>query len=322
MADQRVKGIIFASITSFFWGFLAIALKVASGILEPVTIVWFRFLTAFLILLVYFLIKKPEYLKILTKPPLYLVFASFGLAINYLAFLYGVKLTSPGSAVVIVQLGPISLGLVGLLFFRERISKRQALGFLLAGAGLFVFYQDNIRQIATGHGLYNMGILWVVVAAMAWVVYASLQKMLVKSHPAQQLNLFLFGLPVVLFLPFVNFNSLLSLSFGNWMLMLYLGLNTLIAYGSLAVAFKYLEANKISIIVTMNPIITFIAMAILAWWEVTWIKPEMATSAGLLAALMVVSGTILAVAFARQSAKKSVKEIISPAKSENIKRNT
>ena len=59
---QRIKGVIFASITAFFWGFLAIALKVAAGIMDPVTIVWFRFVVAFTILFVYYIIVNPSYL--------------------------------------------------------------------------------------------------------------------------------------------------------------------------------------------------------------------------------------------------------------------
>ena len=158
--------------------------------------------------------------------------------------------------------------------------------------------------------MYNMGVLWVVVAAMAWVVYAAFQKQLVKTYPAQQLNLFLFGLPVLLFLPFIKPASFLDLSFTNWMLMVYLGLNTLIAYGFLALAFKYLEANKISIIITMNPIITFIIIGLLTYFEVSWIEPDKLTTRGVVAAVLVVVGAITAVAFAKPGKKKEITKLI------------
>jgi drug/metabolite transporter (DMT)-like permease len=305
--NPRLKGILFASVTAFFWGFLAIALKVASGILDPLTIVWFRFFIAFLVLFVIFSIKKPEYLIILKNPPLYIIVASLGLGINYLAFLYGLKLTTPGTAQVIIQLGPILLGIVGLIFFREQISLRQGLGFIVAGGGMYIFYRESLSQIVASEELFNMGIIWVLVAAMAWVVYATFQKMLVKKYPTQQLNLFLFGLPVLLFAPFIKPAGFVNLTMSNWFLLIYLGLNTLIAYGSLAYAFKYLEASKVSIIVTMNPIITFVIMGILTYMEVNWIEPEIISTRGLIAALLVLSGAIMAIAVAKPGKKKDIR---------------
>lgn len=314
MKDNRYKGVVFASITAFFWGFLAIALKVATGIMDPLTIVWFRFLVAFSVLLLYISYKKPEYLKILWNPPLYIIIASLGLGINYLAFLYGLKLTSPATAQIIIQVGPIFLGIVGLIFFKEKISVRQAVGFAIAGTGMFIFYRQSLAGMGQDEELFNMGIIWIVVAAMAWVTYATLQKILVKKYPAQQLNLFLFALPIVLFLPFIKPSGFLDLSFGNWMLLIYLGLNTLIAYGSLAMAFKYLEANKVSVIITMNPIITFILMGLLTYAEVRWIEPEVFTTWGIVAAVLVIFGAVLAVAFAKPAKKKEINELIQPLK--------
>lgn len=310
MKDKRIKGVIFASITALTWGFLVIALKMSTNIMDPLTIVWFRFLVAFSILFIYYIIKNPSYLKILRNPPIYLVIASLGLGINYIAFLYGIKLTTASSAQVIIQIGPIFLGFVGLVFFKEKISLRQSIGFMIAGIGLFIFYSDNINKLVGDADMYNMGVLWVVVAAMAWVVYAAFQKQLVKTYPAQQLNLFLFGLPVLLFLPFIQPARFLELDFANWMLMVYLGVNTLIAYGFLALSFKYLEANKISVIITLNPIITFIIIGLLTYFEISWIEPEILTTRGVIAALLVVVGAITAVAFAKPGKKKEITKLI------------
>jgi len=246
----------------------------------------------------------------LFKPPLYIIIASLGLGINYIAFLYGLKLTTPTTAQVIIQIGPILLGLVGLVVFKETISKRQAYGFIIAGIGLFLFYRENLSKMAANEELFNMGVLWVLVAAMAWVVYASFQKMLVKTYPPQQLNLFLFGLPILLFFPFIKLSGFIGLTLNNWILLVYLGLNTLIAYGSLALAFKYIEANKVSIIITLNPIITFSVMGFLTYFEITWIEPEIISTKGIIAALLVITGAILAVSFAKSSKKKEIKNLL------------
>lgn len=308
--SNRTKGILFALTTAFLWGFLPIALKVATGMIDPLTIGWFRFLVAFSLLFVIIGFRKPSHLRILTNPPLYIVIASMCLGMNYLGFIYGLKLTTPGTAQVFIQAGPMVLGLVGFIFFRETLSLRQGFGFLIAGLGLLFFYRENLAQMVAEEDMFGMGVVWVLIAAMAWAVYATFQKKLVQDYPPQQLNLFLFGLPVVLFLPFVRLSGFLELSLLQWMLMLFLGLNTLVAYGSLSMAFKYIEASKVSIIVTMNPVLTFVYMGLLALWEVTWIQPEKLSAVGIAAAVMVLVGAIMAIIAAHPSKKKTLDQLL------------
>lgn len=305
--DPRVKGIIFTLITTFIWGFQAIVIKLATNLIDVAAIAWFRFVLAFSLLFIFYAFKKPSYLKILKKPPLYLVVAAFGLAINYLAFNYGIKYTSPNIAVLVIQLGPISLGLTGFFFFKEKISYRQAFGFLIAGAGLLFFYLENLNLISGDTSLYSFGVLLVVISALGWAVFAAFQKILTKTYPTGQLNLFVFGLPVLLLAPFIQLDSFYGLSPLAWGLLIYLGLNTLVAYGFLALAFKYLEASKISVMITINPIITILTMGILTYLEVSWIEPEIFSFRIIGTALIVLCGAVMAVAFAKPGKQKNVR---------------
>ncbi|WP_153633243.1 EamA family transporter [Prolixibacter sp. SD074] len=58
MTPNTTKGVLLAMTTAFLWGFLAIALKVASTMVDSYTIVWFRFTVAFLAL--FLLLSVPE----------------------------------------------------------------------------------------------------------------------------------------------------------------------------------------------------------------------------------------------------------------------
>ena len=91
------------------------------------------------------------------------------------------------------------------------------------------------------------------------------------------------------------------MSFPVWLIVIFLGLNTLIAYGSLAFAFKYTEAYKVSIIVTLNPIITLITMAILSSLQVDWIKTETLDPISMIGAACVIGGAIIAVFFSKKT---------------------
>ncbi len=304
MRNPKLKGILFASTTGLLWGVLAIVLKVSLGGLSPVDITWFRFSTAFILLLLYFVLWQPGQLGILIRPPLLLILAALSLGLNYLGFITGLNYTSPIIAQVFIQIGPVLLAVSGFVIYKEKISFRQLTGLLLVVIGLSVFYHEQVKILFDQKQLLNKGVIWIIIGSLAWAVYAVSQKKLVRSHPPMQMNLFLFGLPALLYLPFVHFSRMKGLSAGEWLLLIFLGVNTLVAYGALAMALKYLEANKISVIITLNPIITFIIMAYLGYIGVTWIQPEHFNLIIFVGATVVIIGAILTVVSGRKNKRE------------------
>ena len=116
LSDQS-KGILFASATALLWGFLAIILKVTVKHVEPVTVAWVRFVIAFILLTLFLSKKDPNSLRILKKPPVLAIIAAIGLAFNYVGYIKGVELTTPSNAQILVQIAPVTLAIVGLIFF-------------------------------------------------------------------------------------------------------------------------------------------------------------------------------------------------------------
>jgi drug/metabolite transporter (DMT)-like permease len=289
------KGIYFAAFAALLWGFLAIAVKVSLSILPPISISWIRFAIAFSILSAYYLIFDRKKFSIISKPPLFALFAGIALGFNYLGFIAGINYTSPSIGQVFIQTGPVLFAIAGFVIYKERISIRQGIGFVIVLIGLMIFYNEQIINIAGGLSQQKKGVLLILFGALSWSFYAVFQKMAVRNNNPMQLNLIIFGLPALLYTPFVEFSSVYAMSFNQWMLMLFLGLNTLGAYGSLAYALKYLEANKISVIVAVNPLITFVAMAILSKKQVSWMKPENLTLVTILGALIALMGVVLTV---------------------------
>ncbi|HAH24011.1 MAG TPA: EamA/RhaT family transporter [Prolixibacteraceae bacterium] len=293
--SNQAKGIFYTLITVLMWGVLAIALKVATKQIDSPTIVWFRFSLAFSALFAWMAVKTPKELKILYKPSWLIVLSSLALAWNYMGFMLGIQYTSPSNAQVAIQSGPLLLAVFGIIFFREKISRIQIFGFLIAILGFWIFYRQHIMASAGQEGQYTKGMLITFSGAVAWAIYAAFQKRLVVHYPVASLNVFIFGLPVLLYLPFVNFASLAHLSFGYWALLVFLGANTLISYGCLSLALKYLEAGKVSIIIILNPIITFILMGLLSWMQVDWIAGEHFSVLSITGALIALLGAILVV---------------------------
>lgn len=291
--QNHTKGIIYASITAFFWGFLAIALKVAVREVDPVTIVWFRFVLAFFLLASWQIFKNPSSFAILKKPPLLLIIAALGLTWNYMSYMLGIHYTTPSNAQLFIQTGPIMLAIAGFVFFKEKLNRNQVIGFGVAILGLSFFYRDQLSAFFDSQGQYNLGVLLTLTSAMAWATYAISQKKLVSKYPVESLNLFLFGLPALLYIPFVDFAPLLHLHWTWWLLLLFLGANTFIAYTCLAQALKYTEANKVSVIIIVNPIITFVTMGILTQLDVSWVAHERFSVVTIIGAVLVLSGAFL-----------------------------
>ena len=292
---KRIYGVLYAATTALCWGFLAVMIKVALNSVPPMMVVWFRFGVAFSILFIYFLVIDRKKLRIFLKPPFLLIIAALGLVANYVGFAIGVDLTSPGNAQIFIQLGPMILAAVGIIFFQERLSFRQFLGFVVAGIGLIFFYRDQLSGMLGNEDVYIAGVVWLIMAAITWAVYASLQKKLVETYAPQELNMFIYGLPLILLIPYVSTESFGHLGPMMWILLISLGINTVVAYGCLAEAFRYIEANKISVIITLNPILTFIIMMILSAMNVSWIKGEHLSRYGFVGAALVLAGAIMVV---------------------------
>lgn len=277
------------------WGVLAIALKYIDSTVDSITVVWFRFLISFLILLTYYAIKRPSALRILIRPPLLLVAGAICLSANFLLYMLGIHYITPGDCQLISQLGPIILGLASVLIFKEKMNKRQIAGFIIALIGFGVFYGQQLKAITGNQKTFNLGVFIVVFAAIAWASYGIIQKVLIRKYAPQVINLFLYCFPAIIFFPFATPRLMGGLNTLGWVFLIFAAFNTLIAYGSLSAAFKYIEASKISIIVTMNPIITFIVMGLLTSLGIHLVAPEHINIFGISGGILVLAGAIMVI---------------------------
>lgn len=289
------KGITFAIITAVLWGVLAIGIKMVLTEVDPITVVWMRMSIAMLGVGAYFLMKRPSAFQVFTKPPRLIWVAAIGLAFNYIGYAKGIDWAGPASTQVVIQLGPITLCIAGFFLFKEKFASRQIWGFILAFIGLFFFYRQQLGSMEVGQDTFIKGVLATIVGATAWAAYSISQKKLVVNHPVQQINLFLYAFSTVAYLPFVDFSEFIDLSPWAWALLIFLGLNTLIAYGSLGEALKYTDAGKVSVIIILNPIITFIILEVMATYGVSFMIIEKIPFWAYVGAVMMLSGAALAV---------------------------
>lgn len=291
-----IKGVIYAGTASISWGFLAVFLKVSLKYVDPITLSWFRFIIALIVLVIVLYLRDKRKLNIIKHPPIVAIIAAVCLAINYITYIMGINKTSPSNAQVFMQIGPMLLAVAGIFLFKEKLSKTQLLGFLVAIGGFVLFFNEQLNAILLeSHGEYKTGSLLIIGSSVSWAIFAALQKSINHKYDPQSLNIIHFAIPCLMLLPWVDFSVFQSFSFSVWLLVLFLGVNTVLAYGALAEAFQYMEANKVAVIIVINPIITIATMSVLSYLEVDFVEPEFIGLVGILGALLVISGAVLVV---------------------------
>ena len=293
MNRDRRLGLFMAGTCAVLWGFLAIVMKVVSKEIDSMTIVWFRFTLAFGLLGTILALRNPRRLALLRKPPLLGLVCAVALCGNYLGYMFGLELTTPSFAQILIQLAPLLLAAIGVVFFKERLNTAQAIGALVTVAGFALFYYDKYESGVVEAESLQRGVALLVFASVSWAAYAALQKLVVSRGVApQDLNLLLYAVPCLLLFVGADFALLASMDARLWGLMIFLGVNTLLAYGALGEALKRLPAYQVSLIITLNPLITLGAMAFLRTTDVTWVPVDEVTWIGYTASLLVVLGIV------------------------------
>lgn len=287
------KGIAFALVTAMLWGVLAVGVKLVLVEVDVITVVWVRMLTASLGLALFFAFKQPAAFNVFVKPPRLIWLPAVGIAINYIGYAKGIELAGPATTQVVIQTGPIILCLAGFFLFKETFVLRQKVGLIIAFVGLLFFYSRQISSMHTGQDEFIKGVLYTLAGALSWSLYSISQKAIVKTYPVQYVNLFIFTFSALVYTPFVDFSVFIGLSFWMWLGLFFLGLNTLVAYGCLGEALKYTDAGKVSVIVILNPLITFISLYVMERQGVSWISFEQIPLLAYVGALLMLFGAVL-----------------------------
>jgi RarD protein len=285
---------------------LAIILKYALHFASAGTIVFVRMTVASLVLIAYYLVRNPKTLnKVFFPPHLPLVLAALLLSTNYYGYMKGLELTSASNAQIMIQVGPLVLVFIGVHYFKETMRLAQWIGVAIAALGFVLFNWDQMTVSLENVNAYLHGNGWIMVAAIAWAFYAALQKAQYKKWTPQETNLLIFTVCALALSPLATFSEITltgpnTFSLWQWSVLIILGLNTVVAYGSFAAAMQKIPASYVSLIITLNPLLTLLLVGIIGSFGLTFIKPEPILWHGYLGAALVVIGVATAVSLRKR----------------------
>ena len=294
-SGRWVYGFFLTLLTAFLWGILPIKLKQVLQVMDPITVTWFRLMVAGTCLFVYLAAtKRLPSRKVLGPKGGWLVgMAVCGLVGNYVLYLVGLQMLSPGTAQLVVQMGPIFLMVASVFVFKERFSLGQGVGLMVLIAGFGLFFNQRLVELLTSMGTYTAGVLTILLATTIWVFYALGQKQLLTVWNSLQVMMVIYLSCAVLLTPWAHPLEALQLSPLQGWLLLACCMNTLVAYGAFAEALAHWEASRVSATLALTPLVTFVAVAVSAWLWPDYVQAEEINALGYVGALVVVTGSAM-----------------------------
>jgi drug/metabolite transporter (DMT)-like permease len=300
-------GFAFATLTALCWGLLPIALAITLRAVDAVTLTWFRFLTAALMLggALALMGQWPNLRNVGRKGWLVLALALAGLSGNFVIYVIALEYASPTINQVVTQLSPILLMLGGIAVFHERFSAIRWVGFALLLVGLPLFFNRRLPELLDVRSGLGLGVALLVFCSVIWAVYGLAQKWMLRRMPSQQILLILYVASAIVLFPGAQPSAILKVdTLQAWMLA-FCCANTVVAYGAFAEALKHWEASRVGATLTLTPLFTMIAMWGLEHGLPGFIRPEQLNSLSVLGALIVVGGSMLCALGSAPAASKA-----------------
>lgn len=199
-------------------------------------------------------------------------FGIYNIALNE-----GERRVDAGTAAMLIQLSPVLIAVLAVLFLRERSAPTLWVGLVVAFGGVAVI------SLATEAGSDRdvLGVLLCLVSAAAYSVSVILQKPLLSRLPAIQVTWIACTVGAVACLPFSGqlWNEALNAPAADLGWVVYLGvLPTAIAFTTYAYALTHMSASSLGVTTYLVPPIT----VVMAWLLLAETPPVMAYVGGAL----------------------------------------
>ena len=175
MDKKRVQAYIELLIVAAIWGIAGPIIKFALPEFPPFIFLTYRFFISVLILLPIYLVLKPKFPSSTREKIILTIVGLTGSTINLALTFYGFKYTSVLDAILIGNTSPLFVVVGGAIFLKEKISKREKLGIIIAFLGtLTIIFEPEFVSSLSDHRL--LGNFLIILANLCWVVYVLLSK--------------------------------------------------------------------------------------------------------------------------------------------------
>ena len=256
-----------------FWGTSFVATKTVLYEIKPVTVIILRLILASILLMIIAISTKRNF-SLNFKSHSWIIILALIATFHLWIQVTGLQYTTASNTGWIIGTAPIFMAVLGLIFYKERVTFIQLAGIIFAMFGLLMLIGKwNILNIGL---IENKGDLLVLGSAFTWGVYSIVNKRISVSYSPLMTILYLFLMMLLFIIPFnLNqeiYDSVMHLSLTGWTSIFFLGLFCSgIAYVIWARALRDMESAKVGAFLYLEPLVTVVAAWLLLSEEITFI---------------------------------------------------
>lgn len=274
---KRQIALICASLVALFYAInFSSAKEVTPDHIGPFGLTWYRVIFTCAIFWILSFLAGPREKVSLKELPLLALAAFCGVGLNMVTFMWGLSLTSPITASVLMVTTPIIVAVMSAIFLKERLHFWKAIGIGLgfSGAALLIFLSTAPERVGANPMVGN---LLVFLNAVSYSFYILLAKKLTAKYHVFTLMkwLYLFG---VLFITPFGIQQGLEFDVSNASSHVILNVAYVVLFATFGtymlniIAIKTLRPSVVAVFVYLQPLLAAIIAVFLGTDEMTWIK--------------------------------------------------
>ncbi len=254
---KETKGYIYVILGASFLGTIGILARlIYVHEPDPLTVVTFRALIAFLLLFLTAVFVNPDWLRIRKKD--FLFFALYGLlsvTLCFLLFFYAIKYTTVATATILLYTYPAFVVILSRFFLKEEFTRTKilALLFTFLGCVLVIQIYDPAQFKLNFRGiLYGLG------ASLGAGLYSIFGKKGVVKYSSYTVVTYALGFGSLFLLIARRAHNLVSVDYPaiTWLWIFALALfSTLVGYSFYTKGLRYLEAGRAGIAATWEVVV-------------------------------------------------------------------
>jgi len=146
-----MKKIMYILLAGFLWGFIGISIKLVNNEINPLSLNFFRFLTAFILLLILSPIIDKNSLRLKKKNIKSYAIIGLLFAITTSLFVFAVSKTTISNTVILQAFQPFFLMVIAYFWLKEKITATKVVTLIIGLIGVYI-----VHPLSTGELIGNI----------------------------------------------------------------------------------------------------------------------------------------------------------------------
>ncbi len=277
-------------LTAFFWAAVFHLGKYAIHFMSPLSVAAWRFVLAALLLLPIVVWRgQPDTAALRRNAWPLLAMGIIGVFGFNTALFYGLRLTSPVNAALIMATNPAITALLAAFLSGEKISLRQRTGFAISLVGVIVIISQGSWQHLLALN-FSTGDLLIFLGNLCWALYTVIPKRFIHNLQPMMITMSTIAIGAVVLTITAQLVSGDLLVVNTWQLAATIGamalFGSVLAYVWWNQGISRIGSSRVSIFINLVPLFTVLIGIVLG---------QMPSAAQVFGALLVVSGVVTTV---------------------------